>query len=155
RTERRIARWLMCGNIISRRRARNRSSASYRRATGPMVDIADYPSHWFARMSEDRDAEVWRDSRWARAVKTGDRRAFDTIMRRLGPPLCAFARRYCPSDDAAAEIVQDVFVALWINRARIDIRTSIRTYLFGAVRNRALNAARDAATARAFTARLA
>ncbi len=47
------------------------------------------------------------------------------------------------SVEVAEEIVQDVFVRLWEIRGTWDIQGTVRGYLFGAVRNRALNARRS------------
>ncbi len=41
--------------------------------------------------------------------------------------------------DAAEEIVQDLFVKFWENRATIKISSSVRSYLFTSVRNSCLN----------------
>lgn len=54
--------------------------------------------------------------------------------------MCAFAIQYVKSPDDAEEVVQDLFVKLWQDRERVNISTSIKAYLFTAVRNRCLNA---------------
>jgi len=53
--------------------------------------------------------------------------------------LCRFAHPFVRSTDAAEDIVQDVFAALWATRHSVAIGTSLRAYLYAAVRNRALN----------------
>lgn len=52
--------------------------------------------------------------------------------------LCAFARSYVGCPDTAEDIVQDVFVQLWRLRECGDTFASPKTYLYSAVRNRAL-----------------
>jgi RNA polymerase sigma-70 factor, ECF subfamily len=54
--------------------------------------------------------------------------------------LVAFAWRYLKSEEAAVDLVQDVFAHLWEHRAELQIRGTMRAYLFAATRNRALNA---------------
>jgi RNA polymerase sigma-70 factor, ECF subfamily len=53
--------------------------------------------------------------------------------------LCSFAYPYVRDAAAAEDIVQDVFATLWAARGTMDIKTSVRAYLYAAVRNRALN----------------
>lgn len=48
------------------------------------------------------------------------------------------AYRYLSDRDAAEDVVQDVFVALWHRRHELSTELAIRPYLFVAVRNRAL-----------------
>jgi RNA polymerase sigma-70 factor (ECF subfamily) len=81
-------------------------------------------------------------------IRAGDARVFEELMRDLGPGLCAFATRLTGSGAAAEEIVQDVFVAVWINRERMAVHDSVRTYLYRAVRNRAVSAHRRRSLAR-------
>lgn len=71
-------------------------------------------------------------------IRVGDAAAFERLFRALHAPLVRFATRY--SDAARAEeIVQDVFFAIWQTRTEWTPRGSVRAYLYGAVRNRALN----------------
>jgi len=44
--------------------------------------------------------------------------------------------------DAAEDVVHDVFAAVWHRRTTLVIRDSLRVYLYGAVRHRALNTLR-------------
>lgn len=75
----------------------------------------------------------------AARIRAGDARAFEQTFRAYYEPLCAFAFRFVRDNAAAEDLVQDVFGALWTSRASINIATSLRAYLFAAVRNRALN----------------
>lgn len=88
---------------------------------------------------------AWTDAEMVARLRMGDEPAFDTLMREMGPRLCAFATRYVGSDDVAQEIVQDVFVNVWMGRHGFVVRDTLRTYLYRAVRNRALNVGRDGA----------
>jgi RNA polymerase sigma-70 factor (ECF subfamily) len=72
-------------------------------------------------------------------IRSGDEGAFEEIFRAHYASLCGFARRYVGEDGTAEELVQDVFAAMWAKRAELQITGSVRSYLFGAVRNRALN----------------
>lgn len=79
-----------------------------------------------------------------RSWLAGDDTAFETLFRRYYAGLCAFASEFVNAPDVAEEVVQDVFMNLWRTRGRLRIRTTIRAYLYAAVRNRSLNVRRRA-----------
>jgi RNA polymerase sigma-70 factor, ECF subfamily len=72
-------------------------------------------------------------------VRAGDEAACEALFRTFHAPLWKFAYGYVRSREAAEEIVQDVFLALWRDRATWDVRSSARAWLYGAVRHQALN----------------
>lgn len=84
------------------------------------------------------------DQELADRIRSGDERAFEQMFREHYATLMAFAVRYAGDRASAEELVQGLFADLWVNRARWQIRSSVRAYLFSAVRNRALNARRRA-----------
>lgn len=53
--------------------------------------------------------------------------------------LAAFAFRYVADRDIAEELVQDVFTNLWAKATTIHVETTLKSYLYGAVRNACLN----------------
>lgn len=73
-------------------------------------------------------------------IAAGDRAAFEQVFRTHYRPLCAFALQYVKDGDRAQDLVQDLFVRLWQDRERLNVTTSLKSYLFTAVRNRCLNA---------------
>ena len=79
---------------------------------------------------------------------TGDRPAFEALFRQHYRPLCAFAVQYVKDMDRAEDLVQDLFFRLWLDRAQVRISTSVKAYLFAAVRNRCLNAMKSGARVR-------
>lgn len=72
-------------------------------------------------------------------VRNGDEAALDEIFRNYAPALAAFVDGYVKSTAIAEEIVQDVFLWIVRNRERWTVKESIRSYLYGAARNRALD----------------
>jgi RNA polymerase sigma-70 factor (ECF subfamily) len=72
-------------------------------------------------------------------IKTGDEKAFEALFRHYYPHLCLYATRILKNDSAAEEIVQDLFVRLWEKRKKTEIETSVKHYLFRAVKNQCLN----------------
>jgi RNA polymerase sigma-19 factor, ECF subfamily len=84
----------------------------------------------------------------AARVRSGDARAFELLFRTHYASLCGFALRYTGQRALAEELVQELFTDLWTHRAEWDVRGSIRSYLFAAARNRALNLRRRQAVER-------
>ena len=72
-------------------------------------------------------------------IRAGDESACEALYRRYRAPLWRFAYSYVRSPEVAEELVQDVFLALWRNRAEAGTRGCIRTWLYAAIRNQALN----------------
>lgn len=71
-------------------------------------------------------------------IKQGDVKEFEKLFRKYYPVLCMFARKYVNDMDSAEEIVQDLFYKLWKDRESIDIKTSLKAYLYQSVKNKAL-----------------
>ena len=65
--------------------------------------------------------------------------AFEKLFRQLYEELYYHACRYLWRREDAEEVVQDVFVRLWEKRMELQISTSVKAYLYTAVRNRAIN----------------
>lgn len=76
--------------------------------------------------------------------RAGDEAALAHVFTAHHASLCGFAASYVRDADSAEELVQEVFLALWERRQTLDLRNGLRAYLFGAVRNRALNVQRHA-----------
>ncbi len=75
-------------------------------------------------------------------IRTGDIAAFERVFRSYFAPLCVVVNGYVRAPDVAEELVQDLLLALWNQCATIELRDSLRVYLFRAARNRALNSVR-------------
>lgn len=73
-------------------------------------------------------------------IAAGDQLAFERLFREHYRPLCAFARQYLKDPAKAEDLVQDLFFRLWQDRESVKVTTSVKAYLFAAVRNRSLNA---------------
>lgn len=77
-------------------------------------------------------------------LRAGDAQALDTLIERYWTPLFGYAVRRTGSRDAAADIVQDVFVRLWERRASWRPDGSVRGLLFRLTRNEAVSRFRRA-----------
>lgn len=71
-------------------------------------------------------------------IKDGDIKAFERLFREYYAPLNLYALSITGRKEVAEEIVQELFYHLWKEHANLNILRSIRSYLFGAVRNRSL-----------------
>ena len=72
-------------------------------------------------------------------IRAGDESAYEWLYREHHEPLWRFAYTLVRSPAIAEELVHDVFLALWRDRAQWRVSTSPRLWLYGAVRNRAMN----------------
>ena len=72
-------------------------------------------------------------------IGDGDEAAFETLFRTHYDGLVRFANRLVQASMEAEELVQDVLLEVWVRRADLVANEDLKTYLFRATRNRALN----------------
>ena len=84
------------------------------------------------------------DTELVAGLQQGDEAAFSRLIRRYHPELFAFAARRLGAPDDADDLLQDVFLAVWRQRERLAPESSLRAYLYRAVRNAIFNRHRDA-----------
>lgn len=72
-------------------------------------------------------------------LKNGDITVFEMFFRAYYQPLCNYAYTFVQDRDEAEEIVQSAFLSVWEKRESIEIRTSLKSYLYTMVRNACLN----------------
>jgi RNA polymerase sigma-70 factor (ECF subfamily) len=86
-----------------------------------------------------REAPVASDREWAEQIRSGDVAAFEWLFRSYFQPLVALALRRAPSEEAASDVVMDVFLNLWRRRSELpeslDTRAKLEAYLASAVLN--------------------
>lgn len=70
--------------------------------------------------------------------KISGKEDFEALFRQHYSVLCSYANKFIDDIDASEEIVQDLFCNLWNNREKLEI-SSIKSYLFRAVRNSCFN----------------
>jgi RNA polymerase sigma-70 factor (ECF subfamily) len=83
--------------------------------------------------SPSMDPDCWKK------IQSGDVAAFSSLFKNHYPPLYQFAGRYVKDAQTAENIVQNVFVDLWIKKEKLEIKISLKSYLYQMVRNQALN----------------
>lgn len=80
------------------------------------------------------------DEQLAARLSTGDHQAFTLIYDRYWAPLYVHARKMLGNEEEAMDVVQDIFTVLWTRSSDLTIHSSLKAYLYTAVRNRTLNA---------------
>lgn len=83
-------------------------------------------------------AHTARDREWIARIRAGDYDAFVACFRAYYGSALAFASHLLGTgeEDAAEDVVQDVFFAIWQRRETWVVSTSLGAYIHGAVRNR-------------------
>ena len=71
-------------------------------------------------------------------IKEGDIKAFEQLFRAYHSSLCLYALSITGRKEVAEEIVQELFYKLWKERQSLNILRSVKSYLYGAVRNQSL-----------------
>jgi RNA polymerase sigma-70 factor (ECF subfamily) len=72
-------------------------------------------------------------------LKQKDKDVFDLVFTFYYSGLCAYANRYVNNPEAAEDLVQDVFVSLWLSDCFLQVNTSLKSFFFTCVKNRALD----------------
>ncbi|MGF1669011.1 MAG: RNA polymerase sigma-70 factor [Balneolaceae bacterium] len=72
-------------------------------------------------------------------IMNGDEDAFRKMFEIYYPGLCLFATKYVKNTGYARDIVQEVYLKIWDNHSDFEINSSLKAYLYQAVRNQSLN----------------
>ena len=71
----------------------------------------------------------------ANRLRSGDAKAYDFLMDSFYQKLCTYAYTLAKDHSKAEDIVQNVFVGIWVNRKKINPDFSIKNYLYKSVYN--------------------
>lgn len=72
---------------------------------------------------------------WLHGLRLGDETAFNLIYRAYWSSLYTAAYNHVRSREAAEELVQELFTALWLKRETLTVHSSLGGYLHTAIRN--------------------
>jgi RNA polymerase sigma factor (sigma-70 family) len=73
------------------------------------------------------------------AIRSGDYAAFTLLYNKYIQPLTQYGLKFMADLPAVEDCLHDVFVWLWANRQKLDMHTSVKSYLFKAVRTTMLH----------------
>ena len=82
--------------------------------------------------------ELSDNNRVVRGLKRGDQQTFEAVYKAYSNSLRIYATNILQDAEAAYEVVQDTFMAVWMNRKTLDETKSFRNYLLRAVHNNSL-----------------
>jgi len=85
--------------------------------------------------------DIMNDLDLFEAIQEGDLYAYKKMFLKYYAPLCTYAEQFL-SDADAEELVQDLMLYIWEARENLIVSTSLKSYLFIAVKNRSYNAIR-------------
>lgn len=91
----------------------------------------------------------YREKELLQQVSAGDEHAFTQLFHTYHQQLAAHIFRLTESVELAEEIVQDVFLKIWISREALSGVKNFRAYLFVVSKNHALNCLKKLAKERA------
>lgn len=84
-------------------------------------------------MIESTDKQIFDE------IKQGNEIAFNRLFDQYYTSLCFFANKYLEDIDQSRSVVQGFFVDLWVNREKIKITQSVKSYLYNSVKNRSID----------------
>ena len=72
-------------------------------------------------------------------LRRRDKVVFDYIFNYFYSSLCTFSMQYLKNRNEVEDLVQDFFISLWMEARNIQIRSSLKSYLFTGIKNRCLD----------------
>ncbi|MEX2397135.1 MAG: RNA polymerase sigma-70 factor [Balneolales bacterium] len=72
-------------------------------------------------------------------ICNGNEKAYEELYFEYYYQLCRFAESITKCSELARDIVQEVFLNIWVKRKSWEVKHSLKAYLYQAVRNQALN----------------
>lgn len=85
------------------------------------------------------DNHSLNDSELIQRIQFGDKEAFSQLYQTYFFNLCEFAYRYVKMPSVCEELVQDLFLNIWMMREQWEPEGSIRPYLYKSIKNRAFD----------------
>ncbi len=71
---------------------------------------------------------------WTR-IKAGDKHALTDLHEMYFHQMCLFAHKSCNDPEMVEELVSDCFIKIWESRKKIEIKKSLKNYIFLMLRN--------------------
>lgn len=80
-------------------------------------------------------SEIKNESELIRKLRLGDDAAFEILFHRYKKRVKGFVHKMLPSQICSDNVVQDVFVKIWLNRGKIDSTKCFSTFIFTVAKN--------------------
>lgn len=68
-----------------------------------------------------------------------NKESYKTLFDDLYPPLCLFANRYLKNLDISKDVVQDVFIKIWVRKVSYPNYNALKSFLYTSVKNKSLD----------------
>ncbi|WDF77118.1 RNA polymerase sigma-70 factor [Mucilaginibacter sp. KACC 22773] len=91
----------------------------------------------------NKDHILCSDHQLLKLLQEDSKEAFDLIYKRYWEQLFEYVANVVKDNDEAKDIVQELFVTLWLRRMELCELKSLKAYLFTAARNKGLTYIRD------------
>jgi RNA polymerase sigma-70 factor (ECF subfamily) len=80
-----------------------------------------------------------KEARTIERLMQGDENEYVILFHEYYASLCRYSKRYVGRKDLAEDIVSETFFIIWKKRKKLDIKSSLKSYLFQAVYKNSLN----------------
>ncbi len=84
-------------------------------------------------MHEDQDQILFKE------IKKGNNEAFERLFKKYYASITNFTASLVRDSTVAEEIAQEIFIYIWEKRAKIELHTGIKSYLFSSAKNKSIN----------------
>lgn len=84
----------------------------------------------------NKSYEKIEDAELVALIKNEEIPAYEYLFRTWYTPLFRFCLKFVRIEEIAEELVQEVFIYMWEKRAALELKSSIKSYLFTAVKNK-------------------
>ncbi len=78
---------------------------------------------------------MWSDGALTKALKAGDMDAYEELFYRYYALIFRFVSRFVRNEALAEDVVQNIFMRLWLNRENLDENKSVKNFLYVSARN--------------------
>ena len=78
---------------------------------------------------------MWSDGALTKALKAGDMGAYEELFYRYYALIFRFVLRFIRNEALAEDVVQNIFMRLWLNRENLDENKSVKNFLYVSARN--------------------
>ncbi len=90
-----------------------------------------------------KDYSQYSDQVLMQEIKAGNMMAFDALYKNYSRKLYRFSISILKSSEEAENIVQEVFLNLWLNREKIENNSSVKYYIFSIAYNSSISIIRE------------